>query len=674
MMTDHRKSSGFSVNVTDYIRRIILFSTILITLGMGAVIMFQEYLLFQRISKQQRENHISRQKDFIKELIGMEVDYIAQHKKQFDSRVTAELAENVCYAHNLAEKFYRQYHGQMPDSEIKELIVNAVSALTCSSPFAQVFINEMAGRGVYYPGRPDLTGKDLSMFQDVNGHWVVQKETDLLREEGEGFIFYGSDERKEENGLPQNKVTYVKLFEPFSWYFGSKCYLGDFYDEFKLEIAKKVSSERFRYGGYIFLNEADGTPIVLDGQVYEGSFNFLDGSDSAKMEVFQKEIAAVASSEEGGYLNYHWRRLDGEDPSAKLAFVRYFRECDWIVGAGFYEDDINADLMIQNEELKNGFFQNMLRVFVLLILILGVEMFIFSRFRKNYLADFSHFAHFFKVGKGEYRRIEVEKLHFEEFRNMGTVANEMIDERVKVHAQLVAEQKRALESDRLKTAFLANMSHEIRTPMNAIIGFSELINDDSVDEKDKKKFVRLILQNGEFLMSLINDIIDIAKIESNQLNILKKRFQLNDLLGRVESHYREYISNHAGLDLHFEVENNLPARFSCYTDEFRLKQVLDNLIGNAIKFTAVGSVRLIVHAQADRVYFRVKDTGIGISPEELDSVFERFVQAANQGKRNYGGTGLGLAISRNIVHLLGGEIGVKSKPGEGSEFYFSILC
>jgi signal transduction histidine kinase len=255
---------------------------------------------------------------------------------------------------------------------------------------------------------------------------------------------------------------------------------------------------------------------------------------------------------------------------------------------------------------------------------------------------------------------------------MGIVANEMIGERVKIHEQLVEEQKKARESDSLKTAFLANMSHEIRTPMNAIIGFSQLLDDQSVSISDRKTFVQLILQNGELLMNLINDIIDIAKIESGQLNMVSRKFELDNLLESISIYYQEYIAVNPDLKVAFQLEKDLPDHFFCYSDQFRLKQVLDNLIGNALKFTETGTVKLVVSEGEGRVCFRVQDTGTGISFEDQKIIFNRFIQAKDHMWKNCGGTGLGLAISKSIVEQLGGKIGVRSEPGKGSVFYFYI--
>lgn len=660
--------------VTDSIRKIIIASTIFITIGVTSMVSIQYLGLFRRISLQQQENQVSKQKEFVKGLIATEIDYISREKHESDSRIAGELSKNVCYAYSIAEGVYQNYHGKMPDEMLMRMIVEMVAAMKCTRPYTQVFINNLDGRGVYYPRNPARSGVNLINVQDTNGNFVVRRELELLGKNDEGFIWYKTDQEAEKRNSPGRKVAFVKKFKPYNWYFGAKCYLDDYEEDFKMKIARKISSERFDNNGYIFLTELGGDPVVYEGKVYDGKFNYYDGSDTSKMNVFKRMIRIAQSSEEGGFLTYEWNKADEIQKSKKTSYIRYFKECDWLIGAGFYEDEINKELIIQRKELKIGIISKLVRFFLILLIVLGVEILFIYKFSKSYKADFYHFADFFQKGKGKYEKINIDSLHFSEFRKMGIVANEMIGERARIHEELVAEQKKVCESDKLKTAFLANMSHEIRTPMNAIIGFSQLIDDESIPKEDRKLYLQLIRQNGEILMNLINDIIDIAKIESDQLKVVRREFKLDDLLANIHIYYQEYIAGNPDRKITFQMESHLPDLFLCNSDQFRLKQVLDNLIGNAIKFTPLGTIKLIVSEGDGKVYFKVRDTGIGISQEDQQFIFNRFMQARDHLRNNYGGTGLGLAISKNIVEQLGGEIGVRSVPGEGSEFYFYISC
>lgn len=247
-----------------------------------------------------------------------------------------------------------------------------------------------------------------------------------------------------------------------------------------------------------------------------------------------------------------------------------------------------------------------------------------------------------------------------------------VTERVKLIEDLREAKEKAEQTDRLKSAFLANMSHEIRTPMNSIIGFSDLLMEGDLPQDVIMNYLKVISKNGEHLLQLIDDIIDIAKIESNQLNIVPCQFDLHTLLRETETNFL----NHATLlqkGIVLGLDNQEPAPKLINSDEFRIKQILYNLIQNALKFTENGSVRFgYLEPGNDSLIFYVKDTGIGIEPEYQKIVFDRFEQGRPDASLNYGGTGLGLSICKGIVELMGGKMWLKSEAGKGSIFYFSI--
>jgi PAS domain S-box-containing protein len=240
----------------------------------------------------------------------------------------------------------------------------------------------------------------------------------------------------------------------------------------------------------------------------------------------------------------------------------------------------------------------------------------------------------------------------------------------------IAKEK-AEQSDKLKSAFLANMSHEIRTPMNAIIGFSNLLNDNEIDPRDKSELVSHIIHNSNTLLHLIDDIIDIAKIEAGQLEINKKNCQINKILNELFETFSEKkkLLHHKDIDLIFKpgIEN---LNFTTYTDPIRIQQILTNLIDNALKFTDKGKIEITYILKEEKensfIEFYVKDTGIGLSKDQQSQIFSRFTKFENDKKKLYRGAGLGLAICKNISNLLGGDIWIESEPKKGSTFYFTI--
>ena len=249
-----------------------------------------------------------------------------------------------------------------------------------------------------------------------------------------------------------------------------------------------------------------------------------------------------------------------------------------------------------------------------------------------------------------------------------------ITESKQAEKALIIAKEKAEESDRLKTAFLQNMSHEIRTPMNAIKGFSELLYRKANDKEKLKKFTDIIKQRCNDLLDIINDILDIAKIESGQLPVNIEECNLNELFSELYSFFSEYQKRIDKKHIKFSLETLcFPTDSIILTDKIKLKQIFINLISNAFKFTNEGKIEGGCKFDANQnLVFYVSDTGIGIPSDKKEVVFERFSQLHQGSKRNIGGTGLGLPIVKGLVGLLGGEIFLESEPQKGSTFSFTI--
>lgn len=235
-------------------------------------------------------------------------------------------------------------------------------------------------------------------------------------------------------------------------------------------------------------------------------------------------------------------------------------------------------------------------------------------------------------------------------------------ERIRNMKSIQEAKDRAEQGDKLKTAFLANMSHEIRTPLNGIIGFSEMLTEE-LTQSDQKEYAQIINSSAHRLLSTINDIMDIAKIESGQITVTKDNF---NLLLTIRETYFFFKKQNLKVDLKLVLPKT--KYLEVFSDKIKIQQIITNLVNNAIKFTPEGYIEIGCIDEGETTHMYVKDTGIGISDEDRERIFERFTQVESGGKRVFGGTGLGLSIVREYVGILGGELWLDSEPGKGSQF------
>lgn len=269
----------------------------------------------------------------------------------------------------------------------------------------------------------------------------------------------------------------------------------------------------------------------------------------------------------------------------------------------------------------------------------------------------------------EKQNLEYEALN-RQYLKLNQELNESLNQIKAINAELIVAKGKAEESDNLKTAFLENMSHEIRTPLNGILGFAEFLKDPDLDKDQVEKYIGIIDASSKQLLTIINDILDISKIKADQITIKNTDVNITELLEELLEQNKEQAElKRLGLILN---PRHLDKNIVTLTDSAKLHQVFSNLINNAIKFTSEGIVEFGLDIQDHTLSFYVKDSGIGIAPEDQDLIFKPFSKVENSAARKYGGNGLGLAISKALVEKLGGTISLSSSINKGSTFTFTI--
>jgi signal transduction histidine kinase len=325
---------------------------------------------------------------------------------------------------------------------------------------------------------------------------------------------------------------------------------------------------------------------------------------------------------------------------------------------------VRASVFNRNTFLTRENFRLLLGILVLLSFII-VVLSVVNRRRK--LVQ--------KRGESQLREIEIQKQGLEEAQHqLGRLISELeyTNDRLKeTNVSLLEAKKKAEESDNLKSAFLANVSHEIRTPLNSIVGFSSLLIDPNLDEVIRKTYVDLIESNTESLLVLIDEIMDLSKIEAQQLTLKMQDFSIDGLMEELFAIFNQVHKKHA---VELRIAKPDPGKeLFVFSDRVRVRQVFVNLLTNALKFTDSGYVEmgyLLLGNEEFALY--VKDSGIGISKEHHEAIFQRFRKLNENVGKIYRGTGLGLAITKKLTELLGGRIWIESEPGQGSTFFFTL--
>ena len=576
------------------------------------------------------------------------------------------------------------YEAGQKRSIIQEVVLDSLSKVKYPNN-EYVIINTYDGFALLSKGKRQIPPTNIKYSTESNWKDVFEKELEFAKQMNGGYYSYLW--RNSPDVERSEKTSYFSGINDWEWIIGTGFFTSDIYpvlQKLKSELYSDIRNNLIRFFIFMvilivlaqltmryfavkaksnillflhfFKRAAQGMQIIDSKQLAFSEFDTL--AQAANQMIHERERIKSVLSAEKSRLRYmidaipdliFFKDTESKFLGCNTAFEKYInKKSDEIIGLSEYELFRKSDATGYNKSDRR------------IIETLQPE-------RSTNWIEYSNGQRcLFYTLKTPY---------FDSEKNLlGIIGiSRDITEMEETRQRLILAKEKAEESDKLKTAFLANMSHEIRTPMNAIIGFSDLLAEDDLSHEDKIDFISKIKSSGRSLMSLINDIIDIAKIEAGQLKVVESACDLNVLLNDLLGTFEELknVSGKKSVSLNLVVPEKTN-NFWVITDPMRLQQVLTNLLSNALKFTEFGSIEFGYTIQMSTLTFYVKDTGIGILRSKQKLLFQRFSQLDPSTTRKYGGTGLGLAISKNLVDLLGGTIGMESNPGKGSMFYFTI--
>lgn len=531
-----------------------------------------------------------------------------------------------------------------------------------------VFVFDQQGKIIYHPEKP-LRDYSIAGLRDLKGRRLdIYMNEAALSEAGDNGVFYW---RKPGENQGHKYMGHFLPIKGWGWTLAVTINFDDIerQSQRKLEAITQGLRSTFTditvaQNGYAFL--FDGKNNLLIPPRHQNS----NGSRTTpEQNSLLQRLKQNADEQQTHNISYRDPFLPGS-PRVE-AFVTYFKAFDWHLAVVVPVHEINApgNALVARQSLLIG---------LIFLISLVPTLILVSRIARPLNILSAHAKALpttdFNKQKGGSPDLEALSKDYED--EIGQLAESFIfmEAEIREHInQARREQIAAEKANQSKSEFLATMSHEIRTPMNGVLGMTELMEDSSLSA-EQRRYLQMIRQSGETLLAIINDILDLSKIEAGKLKLEQRPFDLPALIEEQRKLFLPRAEN-KGLELSCVTPSGMNRNY--IGDVVRLRQVLSNLIANAIKFTPKGSVKVILAVVRDDIdstelRISVQDTGIGINPEQQRRIFESFAQADNSTTRRFGGTGLGLAISRQLVEMMGGSIELSSEENRGSTFWVEI--
>jgi PAS domain S-box-containing protein len=390
---------------------------------------------FVEDSENLRKEYIESQKSMIRDETEKVLDYVRYYRSRMDQQMSRLLKERVYEAHAVASAIYSKYHDRRSKAEIIGMIKDALRPVRFSRGRGYFFIYTMQGKLVLYPVKPQIEGRDHINLQDRYGVYVVRNEIETVKRQTEGFVRNKAGSSAANGEIIYPKISFVKYFEPYDWFIGSKEYRIDFVQDIQRELLDRIVKIRFGDDGYIFVFNYKGVTLVHPLQENLVGQNLWELQDSNGVKPIQ-EIRKAVEKPGGDFVSYNWNKPSTGIPAPKISFVKGLKDWQWMIGAGVYLDEIDRMIAGRRLELQNYVKDQAVRIVLLSLIIVSVVLFITLFFSRKLRREFDVFLAFFKKSEVGHEPIDKNKLYAEEFKILADSANRMLEERRKMESSL----------------------------------------------------------------------------------------------------------------------------------------------------------------------------------------------------------------------------------------------
>lgn len=666
------------------ISSLIVISTLTFLLGTGFIL--NRYAEFNKNARRLEQDFIQEQVDLIQLRVNEIIEYIDYNRSQTESVLKESIRNRVMEAYQVIQNIYKKFRGRKSKGEITEMVKDALRPIRFNGGRGYFFIDDFQRNIILYPPQPELEGTKPEDKTSISGFIeVLQKSDESFR----SYTWFKPGTAYNHTATADDvsrfqKIAFIKRFGPYNWIIGTGEYRADVERDIKNKVLDRIKRVRFgrekKYFFSIFELAGSGpegryATVVLNPNIQGLSGNNLsiDLKDS-NGKFFIRDLQQQIDGQGEAIIGFTFRNPNTNQELSKISFYKKYPGWNWLVGSGFYPKDLQKTILENKKVLQSHLKIEVLIILAAFAVVFLLALLVANIFAKTIKREFKIFTNFFKQSALKHELLSKEKLAVEEFRELADSANIMIQAKKEGEDALVEAKEIAVAATKAKTEFLANMSHEIRTPMNTIIGMIDVLLKSKLGTKEKG-YIEIIKVSTNNLLTIINDILDISKIEAGKFDLEMKPFSVRGVVENVA----DMISVRAhrqGLELITSIDPEVPQVM--VGDPTHLSQVLLNLANNAVKFTEHGEILITVelaeHLNGElKLIFRVKDTGIGIAGDSMEKLFRTFSQVDGSKSRKYRGTGLGLYISKQLIRLMHGDIGVESEEGKGSTFWFTAV-